>query len=339
MDPTPTRPPPEARLEDVVVSTSEICFIDGQEGRLLYRGYDVDDLVAHSTFKEVVLPLARAASPKDTARPEVALGHGEPEAPAEKLIAMLRLLPRKTAPMEVLRTGVSALSAFRSRAADNAREATLRKAAAPHRARLPTLVAAWERLRRGRAPVAPEPRLSLAGNFLYMLSGRSRAQLARQDLRRLPDPPRRPRVQRVDLRRPRHRRHALRHVLARSSRRSARSRARCTAAPTSRSWRCSRRSDPRPAPRLDQEGPRGQGAASWASATASTSTGPAGQRPARHRARSRPARRRHRASSRCRAVRRGREATRRTSSRTSTSTRRRDHAWASPTTCSRRSSP
>src|SRR5215470_19914737 len=45
--------PFKAGLEDVIVSTSEICFIDGQKGRLLYRGYDVDDLVAQSTFEEV----------------------------------------------------------------------------------------------------------------------------------------------------------------------------------------------------------------------------------------------------------------------------------------------
>src|SRR5205085_1634955 len=50
-------------LEDVVVSTSEICFIDGREGRLLYRGFDVDDLAAHSSFEEVVYLLWHGALP------------------------------------------------------------------------------------------------------------------------------------------------------------------------------------------------------------------------------------------------------------------------------------
>src|SRR5262245_46041701 len=50
-------------LEDVVVSTSEICFIDGREGRLLYRGYDVDDLVAQSSFEETVYLLWHGALP------------------------------------------------------------------------------------------------------------------------------------------------------------------------------------------------------------------------------------------------------------------------------------
>ena len=59
----------KAGLEDVVVSTSEICFIDGHKGRLVYRGFDVDDLVAHSTFEEVVLPpLPRAATQPQGAR-------------------------------------------------------------------------------------------------------------------------------------------------------------------------------------------------------------------------------------------------------------------------------
>src|SRR5215470_1731719 len=52
--PSPQVQPLKAGLEDVIVSPSEICFIDGHKGRLLYRGYDVDDLVAHSTFEEVV---------------------------------------------------------------------------------------------------------------------------------------------------------------------------------------------------------------------------------------------------------------------------------------------
>jgi citrate synthase len=77
----------------------------------------------------------------------------------------------------VLRTGVSALSAFDPDAHDNSREATLRKAQRLT-AQLPTLVAAWHRIRRGKAPVAPQPRLGLAANFLYMLHGRHPSDLA-----------------------------------------------------------------------------------------------------------------------------------------------------------------
>jgi len=164
-------------LEDVVVATSEICFIDGREGRLLYRGYDVDELVQYSTFEEVVYLLWYGTLPsrKELEAHTKALAAARRLPP--RLVAMLRALPRKATPMEVLRTGVSALSAFDPDGDDNSREATLRKATRLT-ARIPTLIAAWERIRRGRALVAPDPRLSHAANFLYMLHGRRPTELA-----------------------------------------------------------------------------------------------------------------------------------------------------------------
>ncbi len=164
-------------LEDVVISTSEICFIDGQQGRLLYRGYDIDDLAAHSTFEEVVYLLWYGALPtrKEFVAHTKALTRAQRLPP--RLVALLKDLPRKTVPMEVLRTGVSALSAFDPDERDNSREATLRKATRLA-AQMPTLVAARERLRRGKRPVPPDPRLSLAANFLYMLFGRKPSDLA-----------------------------------------------------------------------------------------------------------------------------------------------------------------
>src|SRR5262245_53825307 len=169
----------KAGLEDAVVSTSEICFIDGHKGRLLYRGFDVDDLVAHSTFEEVVYLLWYGHLPtrKELDAHVKALSATANRRLAPKLIAMLRLFPKKTTPMEILRTGVSALSAFDPDAADNSREATLRKSIRLT-AQMPTLVAAWERIRRGKAPVAPNPKLSLAGNFVYMMSGKKPTPLA-----------------------------------------------------------------------------------------------------------------------------------------------------------------
>jgi citrate synthase len=169
----------KAGLEDVVVSTSEICFIDGHQGRLVYRGFDVDDLVAHSTFEEVVFLLwhGRLPSRKEHDTHAKALSATANRRLPPRLVAMLRQLPRKATPMEVLRTGVSALSAFDRDAADNSREATLRKATRLT-AQLPTLVAAWERIRRGKPLLTPNPRLSLAANFLYMMSGKPPSELA-----------------------------------------------------------------------------------------------------------------------------------------------------------------
>ena len=169
----------KAGLEDAVVSTSEICFIDGQKGRLLYRGFDVDDLAAQSTFEETVYLLWYGHLPtrKELDTLTKALSATANRKLPPKLIAMLRLFPRKTTPMEILRTGVSALSAFDPDADDNSREATLRKSIRLT-AQIPTLVAAWERIRRGKPLMTPNPKLNLAGNFLYMMSGKPPTPLA-----------------------------------------------------------------------------------------------------------------------------------------------------------------
>jgi len=169
----------KAGLEDVVVSTSDICFIDGREGRLVYRGYDVDDLAAQSTFEEVVYLLWFGALPtkKEYDAFYKTMSSTASRKLPPKLVDLLRGLPKKTTPMEVLRTGVSALSAFDPDAADNSREASVRKAMRLT-AQMPTLVAAWERIRRGKPLVAPDPKLNLSANFLYMMSGKKPTPLA-----------------------------------------------------------------------------------------------------------------------------------------------------------------
>jgi citrate synthase len=171
--------PLKAGLEDVIVSSSEICFIDGHQGRLLYRGFDVDDLAEQSTFEEVTYLLwhGRLPSRKELDAHAKALASTANRKLPPKVLAMLKLFPKKTPPMEVLRTGVSALSAFDPDAEDNSREGALRKSLRLT-AQMPTLVAAWERIRRGKAVVAPNARLNLAGNFLYMLTGKKPTPLA-----------------------------------------------------------------------------------------------------------------------------------------------------------------
>src|SRR3989475_10494982 len=163
----------KAGLEDVVVSTSDICFIDGREGRLIYRGYDVDDLAAQSQFEEVVYLVWFGALPskKEYDTFYKTLNSTATSRLPPKLIAVLRTLPKTTTPMEVLRTGVSALSAFDPAHDDQSREAEIRKAIRLT-AQMPPLVAAWERLRRGKAPVAPDPRLNLSAKFPRMMFAR-----------------------------------------------------------------------------------------------------------------------------------------------------------------------
>ena len=160
-------------LEDVVVSTSDICFIDGREGRLVYRGFDVNDLVEHSSFEEVVYLLWYGGLPsrKEWDAHRKALSATATRNLPPKFVAILRALPKKTPPMEVLRTGVSALSAFDPETADKSPEATLRKGIRLT-AQVPLIVCAHEHIRNGREPVAPNPKLGHAANFLYMLKGK-----------------------------------------------------------------------------------------------------------------------------------------------------------------------
>ncbi len=166
-------------LEDIVVSTSDICFIDGREGRLVYRGYDVNDLVEHSSFEEVIFLLWHGGLPskKELEAHTKALNATANRRLPAGIVSLLKALPKKTTPMEVLRTGISALSAYDPDAADNSKDATARKALRLT-AQMPTLVAAWERIRKGKAPVAPNPKLNLASNFLSMLTGKRATSLA-----------------------------------------------------------------------------------------------------------------------------------------------------------------
>ncbi|HEX7089056.1 MAG TPA: citrate synthase [Longimicrobiales bacterium] len=157
-------------LEGVVVADTELSKIYGEEGRLVYRGYEIDDLARNATFEEVCYLLLYGDLPDSARRAEfrAQLERERPVAPA--VLDLLRTLPRETHPMAVLRTAASALAAFDPDAESMAEEANLRKAIRLT-AQLPTLTAAWDRIRNGREPIAPKEGLGHAANFLYMLTG------------------------------------------------------------------------------------------------------------------------------------------------------------------------
>jgi citrate synthase len=157
-------------LQGVVIAQSEICSIDGERGKLTYRGYDIHDLAAHSTFEEVVYLLWHGRLPRcdelETLRRE--LSENRPVAP--EILDLLKRLPPPQHPMELLRTLISALSLYDPESEDMSMEANGRKALRLT-AQMGTLVAAIGRAQKGREPIAPGPGLSHAGNFLYMLTG------------------------------------------------------------------------------------------------------------------------------------------------------------------------
>ncbi|HET6616435.1 MAG TPA: citrate synthase [Gemmatimonadota bacterium] len=167
---TITTAPQTAGLEGVVVAESEISFVDGQEGRLVYRGYSIEDLAERSTFEEVSKLLLDGELPTSDALRTFERALIAERALDGRTLETVRGFPPDAEPMSVLRTGVSTLGLTDPDRREDGPEATRRKAIRLI-ARFPTLVAAFHRARQGAEPVAPRSDLGHAANFLYMLSG------------------------------------------------------------------------------------------------------------------------------------------------------------------------
>lgn len=156
-------------LKDVYIDTTEASFVDGQVGKLLYRGYNIHDLAEQSTFEEVIYLLLYGSLPTKKQLGEFDATFRSYRPVPDEIIQVLRLV-KNSHPMDALRTGVSALSAFDPDVTDNSAEATIRKGIRLT-AQASTISAAHHRIRNGLDPVAPSPDLNHAGNFLYMLHG------------------------------------------------------------------------------------------------------------------------------------------------------------------------
>lgn len=168
-------------LAGVVASETELSYIDGERGRLLYRGYDIHDLASQASFEEAVYLLWNGELP-DAARLEDFRGELARQRSLDAgLLAVLRNLPESTPAMAALRTAVSAMGNFDPDAEEGSREASLR-IAGRLLAKIPTAIAAFHRLREGREPVTPEPSLSHAANFLYMLEDKEPSDVAARAL-------------------------------------------------------------------------------------------------------------------------------------------------------------
>ena len=157
-------------LADVVVAQSSICFIDGQRGQLVYRGYDIDVLAENSCFEEVAYLLWNGKLPTsaelDKLRAEL---NGAMVLPARAL-TILQAMPFDANPMRVLETVVASLGIFDADG-DDMSEAGNRLKSIRLAAQLPIIVTTWNRIRNGELPIDPKPEKSLAWNFLYMLNG------------------------------------------------------------------------------------------------------------------------------------------------------------------------
>jgi citrate synthase len=157
-------------LRGVTIASTKIGDVDGQAGKLIYRGYLAKDLARDATFEEIVHLLLYEALPNKEQLKALKTALSENfHLPAE-LIDALKTRPKNALPMDILQAGVSMLAHHDPDLGDMSRDASLRMAIRLI-AKMPTIVAAWDRIRNDNEPIDPDPQLSSASNFLYMLSG------------------------------------------------------------------------------------------------------------------------------------------------------------------------
>src|SRR3954468_15489034 len=172
---TETATKPKAGLEDTVATSSAICYLDGDRGVLAYCGFDIHDLARHATFEEVCFLLWHRRLPT-----RAELGDLQSQLVAarplpEPVLRAMRALPAGDS-MDALRTLTSVLGHYDADAADSSPQANYRKAVRLT-AQLSSLVATMGRVNGGGGPIAPDPVLGHAANFLYMLPGERPAAL------------------------------------------------------------------------------------------------------------------------------------------------------------------
>jgi len=157
-------------LRGVVAAQSAIGDVDGEKGILIYQGYNIHDLADQSTVEEGICLLWNGRLPKVDELEELKERlRRNYEAPAE-VIALMKQFPKTADPMDVLRTAVSSLDFYDENGHGTDREHAV-KAAVRLTGQIGTIASAWDRIRNGKDVIKPDPSLSIAENFLYMLRG------------------------------------------------------------------------------------------------------------------------------------------------------------------------
>ena len=155
-------------LEGVVAFASGLSSIVG--ATLTYRGYVIEDLAEHSTFEEVVYLLWHGQLPSQAELDQLIHDLRSQYALPEPVLDIMHRLPTDVHPMEYVRTVTSVMALYDPDRHDNSHDANVRKATRMV-ARMPALVAGFDRIRNGKEPLAPKPDVNIATNFLYMLQG------------------------------------------------------------------------------------------------------------------------------------------------------------------------
>src|SRR3954468_22293273 len=168
-------------LEGVVATTSKICYIDGEEGVLAYCGIDIHELADHSTFENTCYLLWNGALPTNSQLKDLHERLAAERKLDPAIIEMLRSLPKGAMPMDVLRTAVSALGLYDPDEKKGDHAANVTKSIRLT-SQIAMIVAAYDRLRKGKDVVKPDPSLSHSANFLLMLNGEPPSKTAERAL-------------------------------------------------------------------------------------------------------------------------------------------------------------
>jgi citrate synthase len=157
-------------LRNIEVADTKICSIDGENGKLIYRGYDILDLINHSTYEESTYLLLFGELPTTEQLKDFSRRLIEARGLPEPIIKSLKNRPKRARPMDVLQSGVSELADYDLNIEDNSKDAHIRRAITLI-AKIPSIVSAWNRIRSGHHVLDPLEKASHSANFLYMLRG------------------------------------------------------------------------------------------------------------------------------------------------------------------------
>ena len=157
-------------LRNIEVADTKICSIDGNNGKLIYRGYDILDLVNHSTFEETSYLLLLGELPRNGQLSDFSRRLREARALPPELLARMKNRRHTARPMDVLQSSVCELADYDTDLDDDTKEANINRAINLI-SKIPTIVAAWERTRNNKETISPTSEGDHASNFLYMLRG------------------------------------------------------------------------------------------------------------------------------------------------------------------------
>lgn len=160
---------PAKGLQNIVIGSTHLSLVEGEKGQLVLQGYEIEDLARHATFEEVAYLLWYGHKPSPQEARTLRAKMAEHRSLSRTSLNVLRALPTSAEPMDALRTGVSAVGSMlgastRGTMVDVAHALELT-------AQVPTLIAAFHRLRQGLELISPRADLDHASNYLYMVTG------------------------------------------------------------------------------------------------------------------------------------------------------------------------